>query len=138
MNNKFDISMLIKNIARDVLGQWPEDMRLNRTMKGSGYFGPLQRPDGGISTELSIGVDDPGLGPWVNDVEPQIPLLVPTLDEGEIDHILAGLEPAPEMYHKAIEYAKKRRAKGLDPFAQEGEQSIPWLAGLPSTRGRNE
>ena len=32
-------------------------LRADGTKKGSGWLGPLQRPDGRISSEISIGVD---------------------------------------------------------------------------------
>jgi hypothetical protein len=68
--------------------------RLDGTPKGPGYFGELQRPDGDISTELSIGI--PG-----DKDDPFIPLLVPTLTREEIDRVLAGGKATPEMIQKA-------------------------------------
>jgi hypothetical protein len=86
--------------------------------KGLGYFGPLKRPDGMISTELSIGVS----GPEYDDKEIEIPLLVPTLTKKEINYLLNGGEPTEEIIRKAEEHAQIRLRSGLSPFAQKGEQ----------------
>jgi len=86
--------------------------------KGEGYFGRIPNPEGSdydYSTELSIGVNIDG-----NEVE--IPSLVPTLTNQEIDYMVAGGEPTPEIVEKATSYARQRIAEGKDPFAQAGEQ----------------
>lgn len=75
--------------------------------KGSGFFGELKRPDGRISTELSIEVDGE-----------EIPSLVPTLTQKEIDLMLSGAEPTKEIVRKAVESAQSRRELGLSPFYQ--------------------
>ncbi len=89
--------------------------RIDGTQKGLGFFGPLQRPDGDISTELSIGVG-------FDDRETEIPLLVPTLNQQEIDFLLSGGEATQEITGKAVSNARQRIGQGLSPFAQEGEQ----------------
>jgi len=91
----------------------PEDR-----VKGLGYFGQLKRPDGMLSTELSAGVS----GPEYGGKEIQIPLLVPTLTQDEINLLLSGGKVTEEIYRKAEEHARMRLSKGLDPFAQPGEQ----------------
>ena len=83
--------------------------------KGLGYFGKLQRPGGGISTELSIGVK-------IGGKETEIPTLVPTLTEKEKNYLLDGGKPTDTIVDKAVAHAKKRIAEGKDPFAQTGEQ----------------
>jgi len=88
--------------------------RIDGTPKGNGYFGPLKRPDGDISTELSIGVDFDGK-------ETQIPAIVPTLTQQEVDHLLSGKKLTPAMAKKAITFAKTRMAAGKSPFAQPDE-----------------
>ena len=88
--------------------------RADGTKKGSGYFGELKRPNGGISTELSIGVGFDGK-------ETQIPLLVPTLTQQEISYLLSGNQPTDEIVQKAIEHAKMRMSQGKSPFAGEGQ-----------------
>ena len=89
--------------------------RQDNTNKGKGFFGELKRPDGDISTELSIGVDMDGK-------ETEIPSLVPTLKKEEVDYMLNGGEPTKEIVRKAYEYARQRMSQGKSPFAQEGEQ----------------
>jgi hypothetical protein len=96
--------------------------RPDGTLKGPGYFGRLQRPDGDVSTELSIGVT----GPEYGNKETQVPLLVPTLTRQEIDYLLAGNEPTEQIIAKAERHAQMRIARGLSPFARTGEQqSLP-------------
>ncbi|MDP2620593.1 MAG: hypothetical protein Q8P46_10530, partial [Hyphomicrobiales bacterium] len=87
-------------------------------VKGQGYFGPLKRPDGDISTELSFDFDEGGKKVYA-------PLLVPTLTKPEVDHLLSGGAPTDAHYQKAVEHARKRVAAGKDPFAGPGEQSAP-------------
>ena len=50
--------------------------RTDGTKKGPGYFGELKRPDGSVSTEISVGVG-------FDDGEHEIPTLVPTLPHGD-------------------------------------------------------
>lgn len=92
--------------------------RLDGTPKGKGFFGELERPDGGISTELSIGITFNG--------EPmEIPLLVPTLTPGEIDLLLTDIpidDIPKEIIDKAVDHARDRIREGKPPFAQDGEQ----------------
>ncbi len=57
------------------------DLRADGTQKGMGYFGSLRRPDGKVSTELSIGVNIGGR-------ETEIPTLVPTLSAQEKTYLL--------------------------------------------------
>ena len=89
--------------------------RPDGTAKGAGFFGELNRPDGNISTELSIGVN-------FDDKETQIPLLVPTLSRGEIDHLLSGKQATRAIVDKAAQFALGRMREGKSPFAGEGEQ----------------
>ena len=90
--------------------------RPDGSQKGSGYFGELPRPDGKMSTELSIQFDD------VLGGKP-IPLIVPTLTKKELDLLLSTPEKDTSklprsIIDKAIEHAKKRDAQGLSPFAR--------------------
>jgi hypothetical protein len=93
-----------------------QNARANR-QKGAGYFGPLKRPDGYVSTELSAGIE---VGR--NKTPLDIPLLVPTLTREEIDLLLSGKKATQEILDKAINHAYMRMQKGLSPFAQQGEQ----------------
>ena len=88
--------------------------RADLTPKGLGYFGELYRPGGGLSTELSIGVNMDGK-------EMEIPLLVPTLSNDEIKHLLGGGEPSLALVDKAVAHARQRMATGMNPFAQRHE-----------------
>jgi hypothetical protein len=99
-------------------------LRSDGTPKGSGYLGPIARPDGSISTELSMGTSD------VDGQERDIPLMVPTLSEDEIRYLISA--PADDWEHptmqsitaKAIDFARGRQAKGQPFFAQSGEQDF--------------
>ena len=88
--------------------------REDGTEKGEGYFGALKRPDGRVSTELSIGVNLDGK-------EVEIPALVPTLSKDEIDYLLNDGKPTDEIIQKAVDHAKLRISEGKSPFAQKGE-----------------
>jgi hypothetical protein len=91
------------------LGQW--GFRPDGTMKGNGYFGTLLRKDGDVSTELSAGFD-------INGRQVEAPLLVPTLNVPEIDHLLNGQGGIPDsILQKAYEYAMQRILAGKSPFA---------------------
>lgn len=74
----------------------------------------MQRPDGGVSTELSVSssdlVDKQGK-------EVLFPLLVPTLTKKEINSLLAGKKISDVIFNKAINHARNRISKGLSPFA---------------------
>lgn len=101
----------------------PKDIRPDGTMKGLGFLGPLKRPDGGVSTEISVGV---GLGKK----EMDIPMMVPTLAKHEVDFLLNTpedkLQTADENLYKsildkAVEHAKMRLELGKSVFAEDGE-----------------
>ena len=78
--------------------------------KGQGFLGELQRPDGGVSTELTIGVNLDG-----KDID--IPSLVPTLTEQEKNHLLGGGRPTREIVNKAVDHAIERKKAGEGVFA---------------------
>lgn len=88
--------------------------RVDGSRKSRGYFGELKRPDGAVSTELSVGVEMDGK-------EQEIPLLVPSLSRGEIDRLLGGDQPDDAMVRKAVEHARSRLQAGKDPFAGDDE-----------------
>jgi hypothetical protein len=102
----------------------PDDQtRADGTKKGQGFFGPVKRPDGTISTEISVGVD-------LNGKETEIPLMVPGLTKSELDYLIkndvAGEHfmknlPASIM-DKAVEHAIMRLKNKLSPFAAHDEQ----------------
>ncbi len=112
-------------------------LRPDGTPKGPGFLGELKRPDGKVSTELSIGVT------FEDGKEIEIPMLVPTLTQNEINDLLSVPEGTDIFKHptgesiakKAIEHAKMRISQGKSPFIQEGEQpsSKPSVNVSPST-----
>jgi len=90
----------------------PHGFRGDGTPKGLGFFGLLKRPDGKVSTELSIGVD-------FGDGEMLIPSLVPTLTKKEIDSLLKmkrGEMPSKAIMDKAVAHAIERMQGGQSPF----------------------
>jgi hypothetical protein len=90
--------------------------RADGTNKGKGFLGELKRPDGDVSTEISVGVN-------IGGKEMEIPTLVPTLTKQEINHLLAGGDPTEAIIQKAVGHAKTRIAQGKSPFAQPGEEN---------------
>tara|TARA_R110002167_G_C12306379_1_gene617702 strand:+ start:75 stop:509 length:435 start_codon:yes stop_codon:yes gene_type:complete len=85
--------------------------------KGTGFFGKMVRPDGNISTELSVGVE-------IDGKEVLVPSLVPTLTQDEINQVLTtGGVPSKTIAMKAADHARNRISQGLSPFWQEGEQT---------------
>jgi hypothetical protein len=90
--------------------------------KGMGYFGQLKRFDGGISTEISVGVG-------INGKETEIPLIVPSLTKKELDYLLNTPvkskkffdDMPPEILQKAIAHAKMRIDQDKSPFAGPDE-----------------
>lgn len=96
--------------------------RADGTMKGNGYFGPLKMPDGRVATEIGVGVNFDGK-------EVEVPSLVPTLTRQEVDYLVGGGKPTPEIVKKAVDHAVQRMKAGKSPFAQEGEQgALPGAA----------
>jgi ribosomal protein S18 acetylase RimI-like enzyme len=86
--------------------------------KGLGYLGPLQRPDGAVMSEYSIGVT-------INGQQVEVPSIVPTLTREEVQSLLTapdGTPPSPAIVAKATAFATQRLAAGKDVFARTGEQ----------------
>ena len=88
------------------------------TVKGKGYFGEIPMNQGGAMTEQSSAYEQDGK--LVSH-----PLLVPTLNKQEIDLLGMGLEPTPEIYKKAQDYAQQRIGAGQSPFATPQELRYP-------------
>jgi len=91
--------------------------RQDGTKKGNGFLGALSRPDGDVSTELSVGVN-------IGGKEVEIPALVPTLTKQEVDHLVNGGDPTDAIVNKAAAFAKSRIAQGKSPFAAAEESPI--------------
>ena len=107
----------------------PQELRLDGSRKGKGFLGELKRPDGGVSTELSIGVSFDGR-------EMEIPSLVPTLTDAEINHLLGGNKPTQAIIQKAVEHARKRLQEGKSVFAEDSESRYHPLMGLGNPQPR--
>jgi hypothetical protein len=92
--------------------------RADGSDKGNGWLGLMNRPDGKVSSEISIGVNLGGK-------EVEIPTMVPTLDKNEVNYLLQN-PVGPEMFkttmgrkimQKAVDHARRRMSGGLSPFA---------------------
>ena len=94
-----------------------DDVRQDGTKKGQGFLGVLKRSDksgGDISSELTIDIDtDQG--------KKSIPLMVPTLTDEEVNHLLSGKPHTKQILDKAVEHAKYRRSVGKDVYADVTE-----------------
>ena len=97
--------------------------RADGTKKGKGFLGVLKRPDGSVSTEISVGVK-------IGGKEVEIPTLVPTLTKEEIDYLLNSDLDSKNMFKnpvgkailiKAYDHATQRMLQGQSPFADQGE-----------------
>lgn len=96
--------------------------RPDGTAKGKGYFGELKRKDGGVSTEISIGVG-------IDGKEMDIPLIVPTLNKSELNYLLSNdikgkqfMSNMPKsIIDKAYEHAVMRVKQDMSPFAGPDE-----------------
>ena len=87
--------------------------RLDGTNKSdTGYLGRIERDDGGVMTEFSIGVE-------MNGEEVLIPSLVPTLSKEEIETLrtLPEGQPVPQgIVDKAVDHARPLLQQGKNPF----------------------
>lgn len=92
-------------------GNDPSWYRPDGTKKGQGFLGMLPFHDGRTSSELSIGVN-------LNGKEMQIPSLVPTLSQQEIQHLLSGGLITDAIAQKAVDHARMRMQQGLPVFAE--------------------
>jgi hypothetical protein len=98
-----------------------DTIRADGTKKGTGFLGPLKRPDGMTMTEYSVGVNIDG-----KDVE--IPTLVPTLTQDEIDSLLNlpdGDKPPRAIINKAIDHARNRIKNNKSPFWNPQDDGQP-------------
>lgn len=92
--------------------------RADGTPKGRGFLGELKRPDGNVSTEISVGVQ-------INGKETDIPTLVPTLTKDEIQSLLNGDKPSDAIVQKAVDHAKMRISQGKSVFADPEPLTSP-------------
>tara|TARA_R110000744_G_scaffold77219_1_gene152630 strand:+ start:422 stop:778 length:357 start_codon:yes stop_codon:yes gene_type:complete len=92
--------------------------RTDGTKKGEGFFGKIKRPDGKVSTELSIGFEMDGK-------EVLMPAMVPTLSKKELDHLISGGEITKEIADKAYKHGMKRIKSNKSTFIEAGEKPTP-------------
>lgn len=90
--------------------------RIDGTPKHTGWLGliPMTGENEGMvmsEQSVSMGVEVDG-----EEIELFMPLLVPTLTQGEIDIIAGKGELTEEIWQKAVDHALQRREKGLSPF----------------------
>jgi hypothetical protein len=90
--------------------------RVDGTEKGSGWLGELKMKDGSnrIMTEFSAGFE-------VNGKEVEMPTIVPTLSEEELNHLLQGGKPTKQIYDKAYKHGMERIKSGESPFKNSGK-----------------
>jgi hypothetical protein len=99
--------------------------------KGAGYFGALQRADGGIMSEYSIPLDEEH-----GDTR-EVPTLVPTLTADEVKAVLGAKEGSslpPSVIKKALAHARQRLAAGQSPFAEPHETNTQQYPQFPRAR----
>lgn len=104
--------------------------RADGSLKGEGFLGPIQRPDGKVSSEISVGVN-------IDGKEVEIPTLVPTLTQEERDWLINNDISDPKaipasIIQKAVDFARPRIAAGKSPFAQPGEQQTSASSAQPA------
>jgi hypothetical protein len=117
-----DYTALTTPGAADHAGD-PSWTRADGTPKGNGFLGVLKRPDGQVSSEISIGVT-------IDGKETEVPTLVPTLSSVErnwlLTHDISDPKTIPlPIQQKAIAFAKTRIAAGKSPFAGPDDTPAP-------------
>jgi hypothetical protein len=121
--NALNVNDLMAPIGSAYTDSRTWDKRADGSQKGRGFLGLLRRPDGGVSSEISIGVNFDGK-------EVEIPTMVPTLTRQEVDALLKtpltnGDSAIPQpIIDKAVAYARQRMAQGKSPFASENESPL--------------
>jgi len=119
------------------------DVREDGTLKGYGFLGLLKRKDNpnAFSSEISVGISPKEVGydpekhkgykllDSENGQYLSVPLMVPSLNKKEIDHLLSTPEDKLDDSHpmmksirsKAVKFAKSRMDEGKPLFAEESE-----------------
>jgi hypothetical protein len=106
--------------------RWSEAAQANvGPNKGLGFLGPLKLPNG-VMSELSEDGE-------INGMPVQYPLIVPTLNAGEVRSLMAGAKPTEAITRKAQQFAAQRIAAGKSPFAALGEQDLTIHPQIPRT-----
>ena len=89
--------------------------RPDGTKKSEGWLGLQKRPDGEVSSEISVGVE-------IDGEEVLIPLMVPGLEKMELQWLLSTpvnevASTVPDsILNKAIDHARKRIKENKSPF----------------------
>jgi hypothetical protein len=119
----------LANAASPTQAEWKpnaNDLRADGSQKGNGFLGVLKRPDGGVSSELSVGVE-------IGGKEVEVPSMVPTLSRKEVNYLLTTpvekLDSADSkmfdgIVQKAAAHAKERIAAGKPVFATAAESPV--------------
>lgn len=127
LENFFDISRAGAEFGLSLFrGELPEDVR-------TGELGALERPDGGVSTELSITIESKDIneGRVTN-----IPLLVK--GQIDVDNLLAGKKATKKQIDIAIKRAKERiEAGGTLPSFGTVEEAVIEAGKRSDEKGRN-
>jgi hypothetical protein len=90
--------------------------------KGQGYFGNIPMPNGESMTEMSTSFD-------VNGQMIAAPLVVPSLNQNELQALMQNENIPDSIFEKAFEHALQRIASGKNPFAQPDELRFGGLLG---------
>ena len=99
--------------------------RPDGTYKAAGYFGELPIGNNNIATEYSVGMN-------INGKEMDIPSIVPTLTQDELNTVLMaarkGEMPPNHILEKARQHAEMRIQAGHSPFwaIPEKQYQIPY------------
>ena len=94
----------------------PDDMiRPDGSTKSTGFLGVKKGADGKDMTEYSVGIS-------IGGQEMDVPSMVPTLTEAELNRILSGKGVNEAIVQKAADHAKKRIKQGKPVFWGEGEE----------------
>jgi len=107
---------------RDTSHDSPDWYRAGGSLKGDGFLGTLARPDGRVSSELSIAdSEDPRLRLGVTSGYMDYPSIVPTLNTRELKTLLTTDTMPDSVRRKAEAHALMRLRQGKPVFAQPGE-----------------
>jgi hypothetical protein len=120
-----------KNVGPEL---YPDMIREDGTAKGNGFLGELQRPDGTVSSEISIPLwekGEPGQKGYAKSKE-EMPLMVPTLSDPEVQYLLKTPMDKYDwktpimrsIWQKATAHAMARLAAGKSTFAEQWESPI--------------
>lgn len=101
--------------------------RADGSLKGRGFFGPIPSVKGTVATEL-------GANSTVDGRDLHYPLIHPNLNREQIDYLVKGGKPTPELHDLAIKHAMERLGQGLQPFAGEGDKPLPLPESAPKLK----